>query len=304
MPGFRNIKEWVESATDDGKCWTACFRKVPPSAATIAGQWFDYSTATGIPVANFYATEPLVAATIDIAKGIYVPRSVSPEKQFLLRATLMSGAAAVTTTTSQNQLYLLMDYLLYYPFIDLDAAGDEQVLTNTVTLPRYTDGKGVMMMMVSQAMTAGGGNFSVSYTNHEGTPGRTSGTAYCAASQPSGALVSSVSADAGISPFIPLQSGDLGVRSVQSVTVGVNNGGLAAIVLVRPLQFVYVREECRRPTSSPTQSYGDAAEVERIRMLSGTPQIKDGAVLAFIGRHAAGSVASQQLVGTLDTVWR
>ena len=27
---------------------------------------------------------------------------------------------------------MLLDYLLYYPFIDLDAAGEEQVFDNTI----------------------------------------------------------------------------------------------------------------------------------------------------------------------------
>ena len=43
---------------------------------------------------------------------------------------------------------ILADYLLYYPTI-VDGNTDPQVMNNTVTLPRYTDGKGVMMMAVT-----------------------------------------------------------------------------------------------------------------------------------------------------------
>jgi hypothetical protein len=217
---------------------------------------------------------------------------------------VMSAAAGVTTTTSQNQILVLMDYLLYYPFVDLDAVAEEQTFTNIVTLPRYTDGAGVMMMMVSQSATAGGGSFTVKYTNSAGTQEQVTATEYCVAAQPSGAIVNATTNASSANPFIALASGDKGVRSVQSVTMLGANGGLGAIVLVKPLMWTYVREECRRATSSPVESNGDATELERIRMQSGTAQIVDGAVLGFIGKTSAGTIASSVLVGTLETVWR
>lgn len=303
MSGFRNIKEWVLSE-DDGKVHYGMFRKfVPSGAVTIAGQWFDYSTASSYPVANYYASSPKVSARIDSDSGIYVP-SVAPESQFIRKVVVMSAAAGVTTTTSQNQILILMDYLLYYPFIDLDAVAEEQTLTNSVALNRYTDGKGVMMMLVSQSATAGGGSFTVNYTNSDGLAGQVTPVTYCVAAQPSGAIVNATGVATATHPFVPLASGDKGVRSVQSVTIVGANGGLAAVVLVKPLMWTYIREECRRPTSSPAEDFGDATEVERIRMQSGTAQIVDGAVLGFIGRTSAGSIASSVLVGTLETVWR
>lgn len=304
MAGFKSIREWVQSE-DDGKVHYGMFRKfVPSGAITIAGQWFDYSTASSIPVANYYASAPLVAAKIESDRGIYVPTELYPEKQFLRKLTVMSAAAGVTVATSQNQTLILMDYLLYYPFIDLDAVAEEQVMTNVNVLDRYTDGAGVMMMMVAQSATAGSGSFTVNYTNQSGTPGRVTPTTYCVAAQPSGAIVNATGVATGVHPFIPLQDGDTGVKSVQSVTMAGANGGLGAIVLVKPLQWTYVREECRRPTSSPAEDFGDAAEVERIRMLSGTPRIMDGAVLGFIGRTTAGTIASSILVGMIETTWR
>ena len=303
MAGFRNIREWVQSE-DDGKVHYGMFRKLVPSGAvTIAGQWWDYSTASSYPPANYYASAPYVAAYIDSDKGIYVP-SVTPERQFIRKLTCMSMAAGVTTATSQNQHLLLLDYLLYYPFVDLDAVAEEQSFTNTRAIQRYTDGKGVMMMMVSQSATAGGGNFTVKYTNQDGTPDRVTPKNYCVAAQPSGAIVSATGAATSTTPFVTLQEGDTGVRLVQSVMMGAMNGGLATIVLVKPIQATYIREECRRPTSSPAEDFGDASELERIRMQSGTPRIYDGAVLGFIGRTSAGSIASSVLVGTIETVWR
>lgn len=296
---FKTVKAWAASE-DDGRSWLTFFRKVPASTATIAGQWFDYSTASGVPVPNYYASSPLVAATLEAENGIYVPEQTS--RRFIKRSVLMSAASGVTSTANQNQSLMLLDYLLYYPFVDLDAAGEEQVFENTVTLPRYNDGVGVQIMVVAQAPTVGGGTFTVKYIDHNDVE-QTTETVFCPAAQPSGALVTSVSAVAGISPFVPLNINVRGAKRLVSVTVGVANGGLAAFVLVKPFQMVYVREESRRPTSSPTESFGNAAETEQIRMRAGTDEIKAGAFLGWIGKGVAGSLASAPLVGMLETFW-
>lgn len=297
--GFRTVKAWADSEAD-GRSWWSFFRKVPASTATVAGQWFDYSTASGIPVPNYYASTPLEAARLDPLNGIFVPAQTA--KRRIKRTMIMSAASSVTGTTNQNQPLMLLDYLLYYPFIDLDAAGEEQVMDNGVALDRYTDGIGVQMMMVAQAPTVGSGTFTVKYIGTDDVE-YTTKTIYCAAAQPSGALVSSVDNAAGISPFIPLNPGVRGVKRVVSLTVAIANGGLAAIVLVKPFQVSYAREECRRPTSSPTESFGDANEIEQIRMRAGAEEIKDGAFLGWIGKGIAGSLASAPLVGCIETFW-
>lgn len=297
--GFETVKAWANS-DESGRSWLSFFRKVPPSTATIAGQWFDYSTASGVPVPNYYASSPLVAATLDAREGIYIPEQLTD--RYLKNTTVMSAAASVTDTSNQNQRLMLLDYLLYYPFIDLDAAGEEQVLDNTVTLPRYADGAGVQMMLVAQAPTVGGGSFTLKYVDTNDVE-QTAAVTYCAAAQPSGALVTAVAAAAGISPFVPRVANGLGVKRVNSLTVSVANGGLAALVLVKPVEMSYAREECRRPTSSPTESYGDATEIERIRMRAGAPKLGAGAFLGWIGNTPVGSLASAPLVGMIETFW-
>ena len=297
--GVRTVAQWARSE-EEGRSWQSFFRKVPPSAATIAGQWFDYSTAAGVPVPNYYASSPLVAQRLEANNGIFVP--AQDTDRWLKKATVMSAAASVTSTTNQNQQLMLLDYLLYVPFIDLDAAGEEQVFDTTIGLDRYTDGIGVQMMVVTQAPTAGGGRYQVKYIDDTDTE-RTTSLVYCPAAQPSGALCSAVAAAAGISPFVPLNAGVKGVKRPVSMTVSVANGGLAAIVLVKPLQMSYAREECRRPTSSPTESYGEATEIERIRQYAGSVKIEPGAFLGWIGKGVAGSLASAPLVGWLETFW-
>lgn len=297
--GFATVKAWAESEAE-GRSWLSFFRKVPPSTATIAGQWFDYSTASGVPVPNYYAAAPLVAATLDPRNGIYVPEQLTD--RYLKSTTVMSASASVTGATNQNQRLMLLDYLLFYPFIDLDAAGEEQVLDNTVTLPRFASGEGVQMMLVAQAPTVGGGSFTLKYLDTSDVE-RTTEIVYCAAAQPSGALVSATAAAAGVQPFIPQVANGRGVKKVNSLTVTVANGGLAALVLVKPVEMSYAREECRRPTSSPTESYGDATEIERIRMRAGAPKLEANAFLGWIGNSPVGSLASAPLVGMIESFW-
>ena len=144
---FKNFRS-LGAAFEAGKTWISTFRKVPAATATVTGQWFDYGYAAGNPIPNYYAASPLVAAVLESDKGIIVPRMKVGERQWLHRFTLMSAGA-----TSSTQPFYLNDYLLFYPFVDMDAAGEDQVMDNTVTLPRYSDGVGVQMMVVAQSAT-------------------------------------------------------------------------------------------------------------------------------------------------------
>lgn len=301
MAGFANVRE-LASSLDDGKTWVSTYRKLVASTATISGQWYDYGYAGGNPIANYYAAAPLEAATLEPDKGIILPRMSGTDKLFLHRWTCMSASASATSVANANQALVLMDYLLFYPFVDMDAAGEDQTMTQSVTLPRYTDGIGVQMIVVAQSGTVGGGRFTITYTDSDGLP-QTTESLFCGAAQPSGAIVHASGAVGGLLPFVPLNVGVKGVRSVQSVNFSVANGGLCCVVLVRPLQTLWLREESRTTTTGTIESFGDAAETEALRARSGVVEIQDGAFLGIMGRGANGSLASSVLVGTIETVW-
>lgn len=304
MSGFRNIKEWVDSH-DSGMRDIFQFRKMS-GAVTIAGQWVDYTYASGRPISNFYATAPLVSALIENNKGIDVGGSVAPCKKYIHRLMTMMSAASATTTSCQNIQLLLCDYLLYYPFVDMDDDGEQLMnfgVETPVALPnRY--GNGVQMMLVAQGQTVGGGQFTVNYTNSDGVAGRVTPNQYCAAAQPAGALVQAHGAASGVNPFITLQEGDKGVQSVQSVQFSLVNGGIASLVLFKPLCSHNQMEECRRTTSGTLASFGSPSETEAITSSMALIEIVPGAVLGFIGRTFAGAINSSQLVGTIETIWR
>lgn len=287
---FKNFRT-LGQAFDDGKYWISTFRKVPASTATVTGQWYDYSYASGNPIPNYYAASPLVAATLEPDKGIIVPRMSAGSKQYLHRLSVMSNGA-----TAGTQPIYLLDYLLYYPFVDMDAAGEEQAVTNSTTLPRYTDGIGVQMMVVAQSPTVGGGRFTINYTASDNVA-YTTGSMFCGAAQPSGAIVSAVTATSGLLPFVPLNAGVKGVKSINWVNFSVANGGLCAVVLVRPLETTIALE------STSVAGIGSAVEKEALRLRGGIVEIKDGAFLGLLGQGVAGSLASSPLVGTIETVW-
>lgn len=301
MPGFRNVAAWA-SAPDLGRSHITTFRKAVASAATLANDFIDYTYFAGNPPANFYASSPLESAHVEAIRGIHVP-NVAPMKQFIKSLTVMSAAASATGTSNQNQRMVLCDYLLYYPFIDTDAVGEQQDMIQTVSLPRYATGSGVQIMAVSQSASSAVGTFTVSYTNQDGTSGRTSQPTYTKVVSGGGTLVSSTTnAVSGSQPFIQLQAGDSGVRSIESVTFSAAGGGLMALVLVKPLMHTLCTQECRRTTTGNLESYGAATQTESIIHMAPVELI-DGRVLGIVSLGNAGSLASSILTGVLETHW-
>ncbi len=294
--GFPNYTRYVE-AVEAGQTSMGIFRKTVSSAATSANDFIDYTYFSGNPPANFYASAPLEAAEIESIRGLPVPKV---DNLFMKSIGVMSAASSGTGTTNRNQRLKLCDYLLYYPFIDTDAIGEEQVMTNTVTLPRYATGDGVQMIAVSQSAASTVGTFTVNYTNSDGVAGRVSQATFTKAVNGGGVVVSSqTNAVAGSQLFIDLQAGDRGVRSVQSVTFSAAGGGLMALVLVKPLFDFYTTEEARRDTNA---SFGAATYFDAMIQHEAV-KIENGAVLGIFGLGNSGSLASSTLVGKIQTVW-
>lgn len=298
--GFRSVGEFAQ-ADLEGRTWVTGFRKMVASATTPTSGLVDMTYYAGSPPANFYASAPGVSALIEASKGFYLPAVGAGQTQHLKSLMVMSGAASATTISSQRQRLILCDYLLYYPFIDTDAIGEEQLMENTITLPRYQAGQ---VIAVSQSAASAVGQFTINYTNQDGTAGRVSQNTFTLSTLAGGGQVaSSALSGAGFHPYIGLQAGDTGVRSIESITFTAAGGGLFALVIVKPIFSAYVTQECRRTTSSNLESYGAADRFDSLIHQAGCPEIKDGAVLGFMAQGYAGSLASSTLVGTIETVW-
>lgn len=295
MTGFRNHREWSD-AEDAGQSYVTSFRKAVSSTATTTSAWIDYSYFPGAPTANFYASSPLEAAVVDAARGIPVP-TVTPSTQWLRNLKLMSAASGTTSVTNGRQQVILADLLLYYPFVDTDAVGEQQDMVNAVSIPRYDYGR---VIAVGQSAASTNGLFTFSYTNQDGTAGRTSQACNTFVVAGGGQVVaSSVGSTASFHPYLALQAGDYGVRSIESVTFTAGGGGLMALVIVQPLLTAYVTQEARRST---TDSFGACNEFASI-IHNRPAQIKDGAVLDIFAAGHAGSLASSTLAGILETTW-
>ena len=289
MAGFISHRALVDAQEYTGAQQYATWRKSPTQVTTI-GIWFDLSMSPGNPVPQYYAAAPLVAQRLARSTdgGLNHGGNVSSSYKFLRRLMAMT-----VTATALPMPMILCDYLLFYPFID-EGSTDAQAMDNTNTLSRYTDGLGVRMMavVVGAHTQAGGVTFTVSYTNQAGTAGRTSGTCTLTTAQSlNGTILTSERAVAGqVSPFIPLQSGDTGVQSVQSVTMASADVGLFALVLVKPLAQMSIR--------------GIDAPVEKDYWVdhAGFPRIVDDAYLNFIC-CPAGALNATALHGDLLCAW-
>jgi hypothetical protein len=186
---------------------------------------------------------------------------------------------------------------MYYPFVDTDAVGEQQDMIQTVSLPRYTSGN---VIAVGQSAASTTGQFTFSYTNQDGTAGRTSQNHFTFAVAGGGQVVaSSVQSATSYHPYLSLQAGDSGVRSIESVTFTAGGGGLMALVIVKPLLECFLTQEATRGT---TDSFGACNEFAS--MIHHRPrQIVDGAVINLFAAGHAGSLASSILAGMLETTW-
>jgi hypothetical protein len=286
--GFRGVRPFAQALNENGRNWTSFFYKsVTPT--TVAGRFYDMSVGVGIPLVNAYAGAQAAATQFTGTgnQGIYTgPGLATGQQKYVHRFSVGSTGALAPAT------FYLCDYLMFYPFIDMDDT-DPQTMTNTVTIPRYTDGKGVRaFLVVTTGMTASG-FVTMNYTNSNGVSGRTTDVGvFFSATQ--GTIVNTVQRDVqalnSASPWIPLQGADDGIRSVESITCSTAMGGYCALVLVKPLLLQHVREQ-------NTQS-----EKEVFRELGYPVEVKTGAYLNML-QYSGIAVAAPILRGYVEYAW-
>ena len=288
MAGFRNVRE-IADAYDDGREFFSAWRKVP-TVTTAAGYWLDLSLSPGNPSPNYYATAPLVAARLAQSTdgGIRHGANVAPGRKFLRELLGWSSTAGGNPLAC-----LLCDYLLYYPFVPEDDVGNPQMMDNTIGLSRYTDGEGVQIMaVVRDAHSAAGSTFQVSYTNSRGVAGRLTQPATFGAQTVTGTILARNAGAGSFAPFLPLQDGDTGVRSIESCTILTGGDvGTFVLVLVKRIGILNLRGIDAPREIDPLKDHG-------LRM----PRIEDDAFLGLVAL-TAGNVSGAQIYGTIQTAW-
>jgi hypothetical protein len=285
MGGFKTIGEVIDSELN-GKVRNYIWRKTP-SQTTVAGLWYDLSYAPGMPPPNYYIGSPLTATQLKQSTdgGLYHGPNVSPSEKYLRKITTYANAS-----TGLPMNAILCDYLLFYPFID-ESTTDPQTMTNTLSLPRYTDGKGVQVTAIMTNAGTGGQQFYFTYTNQDGVTGRTSQTVTMNTSTAVGTIICSNTAtnNAG-NPFIGLQDNDSGVRVIESVVMLGVDTGLFCLALVKPLI-----QTCFRETIVPY-------EKDLLIPTTTLDKIYDDAFLGFLALPQ-GALNATVLRGDLKVIW-
>lgn len=289
MVGFANIAALAD-AECAGRTKYISYRKVP-AVATGAGTWFDYSMAPGNPAPQYYAAAPLEAKVLTRSGdgGLQHGGNTTEGRKYLRRITAMAVTAA-----GVPQRVTLLDYLMFYPFVDMGTS-DEQPMVNVEVLTRYTTGAGVRIMPILVAPHGlAGDTFFVTYTNQDGTAGRVTPlhTMSTAISVNGTLLCTQQTGAARNGPFMTLQGTDTGVRSIEAVqcTAG-TDVGLFTLVLVAPIAELTVRE-----ITAPTEKDFLVDSAGKV------PVVYDDAYLNFI-TCPNGSLSAIPLFGDITFTW-
>lgn len=266
----------VSDAYDAGRHWTGYMRRAGP--ALTAGYWSDFSYASGIPVANFYASTPLVSATLNATDGILHGPSVndSGHKKYLHKCLFIPPATSIGQATLH-----IHDIVAYYPFVDGD--GGEQSLSHVLSSIRY-GGVGCQLMVVSQgAGYANATDVIINYTDAYDQPKTINplflysmATAGQLASQQYDALAITGTYTVG-NPYIQCPTG---IKSIQSINFPTGVGGIFAFAIVRVLDTISLQE------------IGTPIEIDCIRDHLMMEEVEDGAYISMLVRSSVSATPS------------
>ena len=213
----------VIKAYDEGRYWQYEIRKVSGLIAPYRS--FDLSYSGGLPLPNYYATSPLEMAVLDGKRGIY-KGSPNTGQKYIHKWGMMNFNANIATAN-----LTLMDYVAYVPFVDLDNTDEQEILT--IDLPRFTDGKGLRVIAVSQGAGTGNINLTMTYINQDGI--EKSATTSLDALQGAGSIITSGQTGTTGSTYMKLAQGDYGIQKIIKVQCDTAVGAICALVIVKPL---------------------------------------------------------------------
>ena len=283
--GYTGIDDVVSSMIRDGKFLNRSFSKAYTTAALAI--WNDYWPVGGYPQAGVYAGAAKTAVQFNnsVAGGIWVGGDVSPETKHLFTVSAMNDSNLTT-------LWLLYDRVLAYEACTL--VNGSQNMTNVLAAQRYaSDGQSGMRIMCTVQTTLGGAaNLTVvTYTDQSGNSGATVPGATMsfdtAPTTPGTNLAAGcciIVANQNVL-FLPLATGDSGVRSIQNYTCSANQTGTFVFVLARPLAYI------------PTSGNLALASYDLARQQVNLERLYDGAHLAL-----AGNLSSNTDINTFGNI--
>jgi hypothetical protein len=223
-------------------------------ASLTTGRAWDWWSKPN-PTLGAYPTTPAVPARTLL--GALEHEDAAAEELFVLGAHL-AGLPGV---------HILCDRLSHQGGLDSTVI-TANVTTNlpTAALTRYTSGDGVLAgLSIYAAVGTTAGFVSCTYTNEAGTGGRVS---------PLFQLGATGVREAGRFIHVPLMSGDIGIRSIESYTLSASTltAGNFGFVLYKPLVGFCIDKD----SSFATYSLIDGG------MVGGLPPILDNACLFWL----------------------
>lgn len=276
-----------------GQRWRTDWNKITGGSAYTAGRSYDMSNLSGHPVANAWAGTALTFTECDESTGngtqIFGIRhggNVSSDIKHLVNM-----GAITTAATGIPSTLLIVDIEGYWPTISNNTTS-AQTLLGTPTL-RATNGNGLRLYWVqTSAAGATAQNISLSYTDQDGNTGNALPvTVAMTASAIVGHISHAGTAANNYGPFLPLASGDYGVRNVASVTFSAANTGSGALVLAKPIMEI------------PLGVVSVMHKQDHLSQIPSMPIVTDGACLAFILIAGGAVAASTTFIGHTETLW-
>ncbi len=266
--GFASIQEIRNAIMTGGKVQDFTFTNKTPTtpATTFVTSPTELFTATGSPAAiSFSGTAGVATALTNATTGALVPLvegNVSTDKRFLLDFSIWNDAS------SANFPYpgwaMLLDLVLYYPNCSTASA---TTLNNTVTLPRYTDGKGLVVFSRGRASVIGSPQLNLTFTDSSNN----SKTMAIINSGPASTIRTTNFSPSYWGFLNELPSGVVGVKKIDSYTLtGAVGGSACDLIIAKPLALVPILQRRNLVNKNFVQPF-----------LS-MPQIYDGACLGVM----------------------
>lgn len=281
------------SSISGGKTSRYDFNKITVGTF-VAGRCYDMAALAGSPVATAYPGTALTWVTTNDATGdgtnafgMWHGGDVSTDVKSLLNMALQGFVATAVPST-----LMLVDMQGYYPGINMNSLS-AQTLLGTPTL-RYTNGVGLRAFLTARATTgASAHNIAYNYNNQAGAAKTNPVTVAASVSSVATTIVHSGIAANNYGPFLPLATGDTGIRQFNTITLSAASGtaSTAALVLCKPLAQISIGV------------VGLMTEKDLVNQIPSMPVIKDGACLTWILVAGAATAAATTFTGAIESVW-
>ena len=254
--GFTGIDDVINQTSNYGKADERTLYKRTNTAQGDA-VWHRTWGLAGMPGAGSEPASTPGVAYSNTAGGINFANVASPAtKHIMVWGAFTSEFTTTVANWVGNVTFALQDRLVGVGGILVTSTGAKTV--NSVSLPRYTDGYGLdVWVEVTGAITGTPQIHLSNYTNTSGTPNRV------------GAITTlPTNAVAGSIYKLQLQDGDVGLLSIQDITVDVaGSAGTINVVITKQLGA---------PIQGAPFTYTPRANIRQLEVL---PRIYDGATL-------------------------